>query len=314
MRKRWSLFRLYAMTVNTKKRLKKTFLISISIILAVAVVSVLSVYLFFKDNPLVNVVSSALETTEDSFRIQATKTTLENGFSEVAKTEFIFLEDSDENGFAEINDKEYIVRTKEYLYRIDKTDGSESFSKRESRTLIEILFEAFNLLADNDPSGIARLLNKEVFSKDVLDEEKLGGALKDIIFDLADEDYLVENLGFSKEESNGTTIYVFKNDLKSLSRLAQKIVSESEYAFSDKEYQKELLEFCVIASELNIELNFELSVVLENGFIKTINQKISSSNSVITYDFAFSDFGKAEIDEEIIKNFEKHKNTKEKKS
>lgn len=302
------------MTDNTKKRLRKTFLISLSIFLAVAVVAVLLGYLFIKDNPLINVVSSALETTEDSFRIHSTKTTVENGFSEVTKTEYIFLEDSDENGFAEINDKEYIVRTKEYLYRIDLVDGSENFSKRESRTLLEVLFEAFELLTENDVSGIARLLNKEVFSEDVLDEETLGRALRDIIFDLADEDYLVENLGFSKEESNGATIYVFKNDLKSLSRLAHKIVSESEDAFSDKEYHKELLELCVIASELKLQLDFELTVVLEDGFMKNVTQKIASSNSVITYDFAFSDFGKAEIDEDIIKNFEKSKNTKEQKS
>ncbi len=296
------------MTDNTKKRLKKTFLISLSIFLAVAVVTVLLGYLFLKDNPLINVVYSALETTEDSFRIQSTKTTVENGFSEVTKTEYIFPKDSEENGFLEITDNEYIYHVGEYIYQVDRFGGSESISKRESGTLIEILFEAFERLAENDASGSARLLNKKIFSKDVLDEDRFGKALRNIIFDLVDEDYLVENLGFSKKESNGSKTYVFKGDLNSLSRLVYTIVSESEYAFSDKEYHKELLELFRIASELKLKIDFELTVVLEDGFLKSIVLKTFSENNSVTYSFAFSDFGKAEIDDKIIKNFKKLKN------
>ncbi len=297
------------MIFGTKKRFSKPLLITLASLSAIAVLLVLLFGIYLNNNPLVNVVSASLKTTEDSFRIRSAKTTLQNGFSEETETEYVFPKDFGKNGFAEITDKEYIYRTKEHIYTIDLLDGSENFSKRESKTLLETLFEALGLLVDNDPSGIARLLNEEVFEKDVFDEEEFGRALRNVIFDVADEDYLIENLGFSKTESGGVKTYCFKNDLRSLSRLAHSIVSESEYAFADKEYHKQLLELFVIASEVKIELNFELSVVLEDGYIKSIDQKLSSDNSVITYNFEFSDFGKAWVNEEVLKAFERLKNT-----
>ena len=297
------------MTFGTKKRFSKPLFITLASILAIAVIAVLVAGIYLNNNPLVNVVSASLQTTEDSFRIKSIKTMAENGFSEETEIEYIFSKDFGKNGFAEITDKEYIYRTKEYIYTIDLLDGSKSFSKREEKPLLETLFEAFGLLVDNNTSEIASLLNKEVFSKDVLDEEEFGRALRKIVFDLADEDYLIENLGFSKTESGSNKTYCFKNDLKSLARLAHSIVSEAEFAFADKDCHKQLLELFVITSEVEIELNFELTVVLEDGYLKSINQKIFSNDSVIIYDFTFSDFGKAKTDEEIVKEFERLKNS-----
>lgn len=194
-----------------------------------------------------------------------------------------------------------------YLARVDNAQSeiltaemAELLSKKDLESLVEYL---------NHSNG--NIFNEEIFVK----------RIKDVARDLSSKKYLKENFGYSKSKKDGKTTVSFNVDVMKAYELFYNTVEESKDVFvKESDYEQYLNKIEDSIDGLRKEkydIRFIIDIVIENSYIIDVNGKLFyANNSPIddqrrSYTYSFeaeiNDIGEAEIDSEVIEQFNKRK-------
>lgn len=287
--------------VKTQKKNRKLGLLlgGIGLLLVVAVVLVfLCIYLRYS-GPVTDIVGGFSD-LEGNFTAKITITPAKGKASELE-----LLWDSDLE-----NEKLNLYLTGEVdgeygemaLYEGEFVSGSGSrFASYDISEEMDIFYELYNDADwdDLDWETILNTIEDDLYDEalEYVDFEALNECLVDYYESLNDEEWLVENAGFSEEKEDGVTYYTFDLDLYDF---ADASLEQFEPVFREEEDFEDL---CAGLEEMPNYLNkmdLELIFALDGGDLQSVEIKVAAQGESGSILVEFSDVGSTEIDVDRI--------------
>ncbi len=315
----------------SKSNSKKIILAVVAAIVAVAVFATVIILAFsglFLGGPLAKVMKAASKDVEAGLNVDFKIVSKLHGKddntdslsfqlvpfqNEEDKTSFEFGM-KDQTTIVYSNDKYYLSNVKHDNYE------TGSLSKADNEQFKILAADLAEIVAKNDLKGLAEYLNCSIGYK-AFDENKFVKRAKRILKDISDKDYLEENFGYSQSKKNGKTTISFDVDVMDAYELLYDIIKESKdvfiYEYDHEQILKVIDESIDDLKKEKYDIRFEIDIVIEDGYIVNAegelfyanNSPIDDQRRSYTYSFEaeINDIGEAEIDSEVIEQFNKRK-------
>lgn len=162
-------------------------------------------------------------------------------------------------------------------------NGKETIDEDMIRSIYDAMTESYGASGEDIPP-----------IDDVLDVKKAVEAANALQKDLYDDDYLTENYGLTVEKNGDDTNYVFKVNLYSA---IQDFVERFESCAKDRDDFDEMKSM-IEDEKASLDTVITLTFVVNDGYFSSLITDMIVEGTPISVSLSFSDFGKAEIDED----------------
>lgn len=299
---------------KNKKNVKKTVLISVSVVLVLCLVTIPLAWIsYLNNNPLSEIALAALKTFKSSAKAEITVSRVVSGEESESFYEMAVVNKDENLGISVIGDGGMMFYLdKEYVFS-SKPDGSVSLTHHNEECDEEEEEEETTPWMDKSVvKDAVWFLNEKVFKDDVLEPDETEKRVKKIADYYFKKEYLEENLGFSSRKENGEKVFSFRFEVTEILSVLCDIVYNSENVFNERETYEKVMSVLKIAANLDIDSEIELDIRTKNGYISAIefvNRSFDGEKEkgFVRYELVFSDYGKTEHDETVIAEFSEYK-------